>query len=135
MTKIRPEKDHPAQLRAFAQLLDNHPEYTKKSGAKDPVCLVLIGGSRNEEDAQRVADLHRLTRELGVEVDLGLPSAMPIAEFFLSLINVQDQTEIIVNATYPIVLEWLSRASVGLSTMVDEHFGINIVEFMVRPRT
>lgn len=85
--------------------------------------------------SQRVADLHCLTRELGVEVDLGLPSAMPIAEFFLSLINVQDQTEIIVNATYPIVLEWLSRASVGLSTMVDEHFGINIVEFMVRPRT
>ena len=30
------------------------------------------------------------------------------------------------------MLRWLSRASIGLSTMVDEHFGINIVEFMVR---
>jgi alpha-1,2-mannosyltransferase len=30
------------------------------------------------------------------------------------------------------MLNWLSRASIGLSTMVDEHFGINIVEFMVR---
>lgn len=35
------------------------------------------------------------------------------------------------NASYPLVLDWLSKASVGLSTMVDEHFGINVVEFMV----
>ena len=39
--------------------------------------------------------------------------------------------EFIVNASYHTVLAWLSRASIGLSTMVDEHFGINIVEFMV----
>ena len=39
--------------------------------------------------------------------------------------------EFVVNASYPLVLDWLSKASVGLSTMVDEHFGINIVEFMV----
>lgn len=37
----------------------------------------------------------------------------------------------IVNASYPLVLDWLSKASIGLSTMVDEHFGINVVEFMV----
>lgn len=30
------------------------------------------------------------------------------------------------------MLAWLSKASIGLSTMVDEHFGINVVEFMVR---
>ena len=30
------------------------------------------------------------------------------------------------------MLSYLSRASLGLSTMVDEHFGINVVEFMVR---
>lgn len=35
------------------------------------------------------------------------------------------------NASYDIVLSWLSRASVGTNTMVDEHFGINVVEFMV----
>lgn len=43
----------------------------------------------------------------------------------------QKQVTFVVNATYPDVLKWLSRASIGLSTMVDEHFGINIVEFMV----
>lgn len=46
--------------------------------------------------------------------------------------EVQDQVEFVVNASYPQVLNWLSRASIGLSTMVDEHFGINVVEFMVR---
>ncbi|KAF9453183.1 glycosyltransferase family 4 protein [Macrolepiota fuliginosa MF-IS2] len=89
VAQFRPEKDHPTQLRAFAQLLNAHPEYTK-SGVKDPVRLVLIGGSRNDEDARRVANLRRLAQEL----------------------------------------EWLSKASIGLSTMIDEHFGINVVEFM-----
>lgn len=36
-----------------------------------------------------------------------------------------------VNAPYPQILELLGHASVGLNTMVDEHFGINVVEFMV----
>ena len=40
--------------------------------------------------------------------------------------------QFIVNASFPDMLKWLSRSSIGLSTMVDEHFGINIVEFMVR---
>lgn len=43
----------------------------------------------------------------------------------------QKQVTFVVNASYPDVLKWLSRSSIGLSTMVDEHFGINIVEFMV----
>jgi alpha-1,2-mannosyltransferase len=43
----------------------------------------------------------------------------------------QSQVEFVVNASFPTVLGWLSRASIGLSTMVDEHFGINIIEFMV----
>lgn len=42
----------------------------------------------------------------------------------------QKYTQFILNAPYPEVLRWLSQASIGLSTMVDEHFGINIVEFM-----
>ena len=40
--------------------------------------------------------------------------------------------EFVINASHSEVLGWLSRASIGLSTMVDEHFGINVVEFMVR---
>lgn len=44
---------------------------------------------------------------------------------------VQEYVDFVVNASYPRVLELLSEASIGLNTMVDEHFGINVVEFMV----
>ncbi|KXN82832.1 GDP-Man:Man(3)GlcNAc(2)-PP-Dol alpha-1,2-mannosyltransferase [Leucoagaricus sp. SymC.cos] len=108
VAQFRPEKDHPGQLQAFAQLLSRFPKHAGKGGTKAPVKLVLIGGSRNEEDAQRVTSLRRLAKESGVE----------------------EHTEFIVNAPYPVVLDWLSKASIGLSTMVDEHFGINVVEFM-----
>ena len=72
--------------------------------------LVLVGGSRNVGDATRVENLRLLARELGI----------------------QEQVRFIVNASFPDMLGWLARASIGLGTMVDEHFGINIVEFMVR---
>lgn len=39
--------------------------------------------------------------------------------------------EFTVNAPFPEIRSLLGKASVGLSTMVDEHFGINVVEFMV----
>ena len=35
--------------------------------------------------------------------------------------------ESVLNAPYPDKLTWLSRASIGIHTMVDEHFGINVV--------
>lgn len=37
----------------------------------------------------------------------------------------------LVNAPYGEVVRQLGRASIGLNTMQDEHFGINVVEFMV----
>ena len=39
--------------------------------------------------------------------------------------------QFVLNAPYPDVLSWLSRAYAGLNTMVDELFGINVVEYMV----
>ncbi|KAI0252784.1 mannosyltransferase [Lactifluus subvellereus] len=45
-------------------------------------------------------------------------------------LQVTDHVEFVVNAPYPRILELLSQASVGLNTMIDEHFGINVVEFM-----
>ncbi|KAJ3764017.1 mannosyltransferase [Lentinula raphanica] len=101
----RPEKDHPTQLRAFSRLLKDHPQY---SDSEHSVKLVLIGGSRNPDDEARVQSLRSLAEELGIQAHI----------------------EFIVNAPYPTMLSWLARASIGLSTMVDEHFGINVVEFM-----
>ena len=47
--------------------------------------------------------------------------------------TVQEYVDFVVNAPYPRILELLGEASIGLNTMVDEHFGINVVEFMVSP--
>jgi len=69
---------------------------------------VLIGGCRNAEDEARVEELRKLARELGVE----------------------SHVQFVLNAPYPDMLAWLGRASIGLNTMLDEHFGINVVEFM-----
>ncbi|KAI6039650.1 glycosyltransferase family 4 protein [Pisolithus marmoratus] len=107
VAQFRPEKDHVTQLRAFAQLLMDHPEY-KKSSPNSEVRLVLLGGARNAGDLDRVERLRSLATEL----------------------DIHHHITFVVNASYPEVLNWLSRSSIGLSTMVDEHFGINIVEFM-----
>jgi len=105
VAQFRPEKDHKAQLRSFFELLERHPEYRSgPSGVK----LVLVGGCRNAEDAARVDGLRALADEL----------------------KITDNVEFVVNASYPAMLAWQARASIGLSTMVDEHFGINVVEFM-----
>jgi alpha-1,2-mannosyltransferase len=116
------------QLRVFHRLLLEHPEYTENDDQR--IKLVLVGGSRNEGDARRVDGLRELAKELSIEV---CPYIYSKIILFLFIYNhcVQSQVEFVVNASYPLVLEWLSKASIGLSTMVDEHFGINVVELMV----
>ncbi|KAF7302656.1 hypothetical protein HMN09_00900200 [Mycena chlorophos] len=101
IAQFRPEKDHAMQIRALHALLQAHPEYSK-------VELILIGGCRNEQDQARVDGLRQLAQDLGV----------------------QDRVTFRLNEPYPSMLAYLRRASVGLNTMLDEHFGINVVEFM-----
>jgi alpha-1,2-mannosyltransferase len=122
--RLRPEKEHVTQLRAFAELI-KHPDFSEKA---KKVRLVLIGGSRNADDAARVDRLKEMAVNLGIQVI----HINRIVDDDCSRALIQDQTEFLVNAPYPTILEWLSRASVGLNTMVDEHFGINVVEYMVK---
>ncbi|KAF8510347.1 mannosyltransferase [Hysterangium stoloniferum] len=105
LAQFRPEKDHAAQLHSLNELFRIHPEYRRGDLA---VKLILIGSSRNADDATRIQNLQDLANELGIEANV----------------------EFKVNVPYPVLLENLSQASIGLSTMVDEHFGINVVEFM-----
>lgn len=58
-----PEKDHAAQLDSLAELFRVHPEY--RSGAKE-VTLVLMGSSRNADDAARIEKLRALAAEMGI---------------------------------------------------------------------
>ncbi|CAD6588962.1 MAG: asparagine-linked glycosylation protein, partial [Tremellales sp. Tagirdzhanova-0007] len=109
LAQFRPEKEHSKQLHAIARLFTKHPEY--RSGSSR-VTLTMMGGARHPADEQRVESLRSLSRELGVQ-------ASPI-----------DNVEFLLNAPYPEIVRRLGQASIGLNTMQDEHFGINVVEFM-----
>ncbi|GAA5985355.1 hypothetical protein JCM11641_006375 [Rhodosporidiobolus odoratus] len=101
LAQFRPEKEHPLQLYALASL------FTLDPSLRSRVNLVCAGSVRNEEDEARVEGLKKLARDLEVE----------------------DKVEFRVNEKWETIRELMGRASVGLHTMVDEHFGIGVVEF------
>ncbi|BGP18198.1 asparagine-linked glycosylation protein [Rhodosporidiobolus nylandii] len=101
LAQFRPEKEHPTQLRALSRLFALRPSL------RSSVRLTCAGSVRNAEDEARVASLKELAKELGVE----------------------RETEFLVNANWEEVRRRMGEASVGLHTMVDEHFGIGVVEF------
>ncbi|ORX98574.1 UDP-Glycosyltransferase/glycogen phosphorylase [Basidiobolus meristosporus CBS 931.73] len=105
IAQFRPEKNHTLQLEMMKELLDRYPNY---ANGKDGVRLVLIGSSRNEDDEGRIQKL----RNKAIELDL------------------QEQVEFVVNASYETLVEYSSKALIGLHTMNNEHFGISIVEYM-----
>ncbi|CAD6565058.1 MAG: asparagine-linked glycosylation protein [Cyphobasidiales sp. Tagirdzhanova-0007] len=103
VAQFRPEKEHSTQLRALKAFIQQ-----KKIPHTASVKLVMAGSVRNAGDEKRIAELRTLAKELGVA----------------------DQVDFVINPPFPELLKLFGRASIGLSTMVDEHFGINIVEFM-----
>ncbi|PVF99536.1 hypothetical protein CPB86DRAFT_783661 [Serendipita vermifera] len=145
--QFRPEKDHAKQIEALSILFKTHPELigaderlspssrisnllpespedglgqsgwldvssssetVKRKPEKEGVSLVLLGSARHQDDLARVEELKELAAKLGV----------------------QSHVHFRLNATYEELLHWLSVSSIGISTMVEEHFGIGVVEFM-----
>jgi alpha-1,2-mannosyltransferase len=98
--QFRPEKNHRLQIEAVHKLLQQHPNV--------PVELVLIGSCRNEHDEKRVDELRQLVQTLRLE---------KVVQFNI-------------NPPYRELQESMLRASIGIHTMRQEHFGIGIVEMM-----
>ncbi|KAJ3098777.1 asparagine-linked glycosylation protein [Phlyctochytrium planicorne] len=92
---------HQIQIQAFSHFWSRTKEFKTAK-------LVLIGGARNHDDFQRIADLRNLAKDL----------------------SIFDQVHFSVNAPYHVLLDYLSRATIGMNTMINEHFGIGIVEYM-----
>ncbi|KAM0748153.1 UDP-Glycosyltransferase/glycogen phosphorylase [Meredithblackwellia eburnea MCA 4105] len=105
LAQFRPEKEHHVQLRAFKLFLAQNPQY--KTG-KRKYKLIMSGSVRNEGDEKRVVLLRDLAKELDIE----------------------DNVEFVINVPFPTLVGLLGRASIGLHTMIDEHFGITVVEFL-----
>eukprot|EP00903_Cladosiphon_okamuranus_P009804 g9320.t2 len=127
--QFRPEKDHALQVRALAALINLSPADNAASEATadasrpcrdsnscgDPaapcfedVRLVILGSCRNDSDGAVLERTRALAAELGVE----------------------ERVEFVVNCSFDELKSWLGRASVGLHTMWNEHFGIGVVEMM-----
>ncbi|WVW78496.1 hypothetical protein I302_100451 [Kwoniella bestiolae CBS 10118] len=105
LAQFRPEKEHAKQLHALATLFEKYPQYRK---GPQSVKLVMMGGARDANDEERLDGLRKLANKLGIS----------------------DNVEFVVNAPYSEVVKRLGEASLGLNSMMDEHFGINVVEFM-----
>ncbi|KAK4207600.1 hypothetical protein QBC37DRAFT_379923 [Rhypophila decipiens] len=101
LAQFRPEKNHQLILQSFAEFVK-----TKTEAAKD-ARLVLIGSVRDDHDSKRVYKLRLLVNEL----------------------HIRDRVEFHLDASWPDILDWLRKASVGVNGMWNEHFGIGVVEY------
>ncbi len=104
--QFRPEKDHKLQIESLAVLLESHPDL--RTNQSDPVKLLLIGSCRNDSDRGRVEELRKLVEAL----------------------SLQDHVVFNINPPYQELQACMFRASIGIHTMRQEHFGIGIVEMM-----
>ncbi|KAK4994598.1 asparagine-linked glycosylation protein [Elasticomyces elasticus] len=112
IAQFRPEKDHTLILTAFAEYFTSlpSPPSSSSNNSSRPATtprLVLIGSVRDDSDEKRVYKLRLLAREL----------------------HIQDAVDFVINASWPQILAWLRKASVGVNGMWNEHFGIGVVEY------
>lgn len=101
IAQFRPEKNHQLILDSFAEFVKTDTTAAKTAR------LVLIGSVRDDSDAKRVYELRLLVNEL----------------------RLKDRVEFRLDASWTEILDWLSRASVGVNGMWNEHFGIGVVEY------
>ncbi|KAI3992850.1 hypothetical protein MKX01_028149 [Papaver californicum] len=102
VAQFRPEKAHTLQLEAFSVALEKLDPNSPRPK------LQFVGSCRNQEDEQRLQRLKEKAIELNVEKDV---------EFYRNLL-------------YRDLVRLLGGAIAGIHSMVDEHFGICIVEYM-----
>ncbi|CAK9815266.1 GDP-Man:Man(3)GlcNAc(2)-PP-Dol alpha-1,2-mannosyltransferase [Anthophora quadrimaculata] len=103
VAQFRPEKNHPLMLRAMYELRS-----IVKEEVWEKIRLILIGSCRNFEDEKRMEDMQDLSKHFALD----------------------ENVEFKLNVPYSELLSELQRATIGLHTMWNEHFGISIVECM-----
>ncbi|CAG0916366.1 unnamed protein product [Notodromas monacha] len=107
VAQFRPEKNHSLQLNAFREFLRALNEEPVDKLKAEPK-LVLIGGCRDNFDAERVSALEAEAVKLGI----------------------RDSVEFKLNVPLEEMEAILKKALIGVHTMWNEHFGISIVELM-----
>ncbi|XP_076240649.1 ALG11 alpha-1,2-mannosyltransferase [Calliopsis andreniformis] len=103
VAQFRPEKNHPLMLRAMYELRS-----IVKEEIWEKIRLILIGSCRNTDDEARVKDMQDLSKYFALD----------------------ENVEFKLNIPYSELVSELQKATIGLHTMWNEHFGINVVECM-----
>ncbi|CAL8069919.1 unnamed protein product [Calicophoron daubneyi] len=104
--QFRPEKDHELQLRAFHVFLKRHCLLDKPE--EHNFRLLLIGGCRDANDLNLVDKLRKT----------------------MVLLQLEKVVEFHINLPYKSLRRYLHECTINLHTMLDEHFGISVVEGM-----
>lgn len=107
VAQFRPEKNHRLQLEAYAEARRRAGEDLAGQAVRVSR-LKLIGSCRDAVDRHRLAALQAYATELGIAESLDWCVDVPYTE----------------------LRQLLGGAVGGLHTMVDEHFGISVVEYM-----
>ncbi|KAL2260986.1 hypothetical protein VTK26DRAFT_4832 [Humicola hyalothermophila] len=109
IAQFRPEKNHALIIQSFAEFLKKQASAADGEAAakQGRARLVLVGSVRDDHDSKRVYQLRLLVNEL----------------------RIRDRVEFHLDASWPEILDWLRRASVGVNGMWNEHFGIGVVEY------
>ncbi|KAK3229351.1 hypothetical protein Dsin_001232 [Dipteronia sinensis] len=102
VAQFRPEKAHPLQLEAFSVAIKKLDQDLPRPK------LQFVGSCRNKSDEERLQNLKDKAVELKVDGDV---------EFHK-------------NVMYRDLVKLLGGAVVGIHSMIDEHFGISVVEYM-----
>ncbi|CAF0800194.1 unnamed protein product [Brachionus calyciflorus] len=108
VAQFRPEKNHQLQIRALGKFLQKLNELNTPKEEIEKVRLLLIGSCRDQDDQNRVDNLRALAREL----------------------NIEDKVDFKLNFSFDNLLINLAESAVGIHSMIDEHFGIGVVECM-----
>lgn len=102
--QFRPEKDHRLQIDALASLFKR----SDKKNNYENVKLIMLGSTRNRDDEELASNLLQ----------------------YASSKDLSDHVEILINKPYTEIQRWMTRCTIGIHTMWNEHFGISVVEMM-----
>ncbi|KAI4373888.1 hypothetical protein MLD38_011950 [Melastoma candidum] len=102
VAQFRPEKAQAVQLEAFALACTMLDREMRRPK------LQLVGSCRNKSDEDRLESLKQIAMQL----------------------NIAEDVEFHKNIAYRDLIDLLGGATAGLHSMIDEHFGISVVEYM-----
>lgn len=109
VSQFRPEKNHELQLQAYKLAISLAEQASESTfEALKSSKLKFVGSCRNSDDKERLNNLKELAVALGLEQNVEIFENIPFRDLKIML----------------------GAAVGGLHTMVDEHFGISVVEYM-----